>query len=111
LKNDNVSAFASKNPNCPPEYAWLWKNKMHNPTDWFLNYLDASPTVKNDPYITKLVKTDLVKTLNDFFNGKTLLMGKTLLIGKDKDKIKKLVDYFGSNDFVISLYKNKIFNN
>src|SRR3989304_6478275 len=66
-KDDWVSRYAARNPNCPPEEKWLWKNTASNPLG-YLDYLDASPEIKNNPKITMIVKKELVKLLSDNFN-------------------------------------------
>jgi hypothetical protein len=101
-KDNEVSRYAAENKNCPPEYNWFWKNKIERPTTWFLNYLDAPVEVENNPEIFKLVKQDLVKTLNE------LLIGKISLTDEEKNEMNKIVDYLSKSDFVVSLYKDKI---
>lgn len=101
-KVDWVSLNAVNNPNCPPEYIWLWKNMRYDSLG-FLNYLESSPEIQNNSKITQLVKKELIKFLNNRI--KTLLFRSNNIV---KSNIKKLIDKFADDDFIVSLYQGKI---
>jgi hypothetical protein len=99
-KDDTISRLVAINPSCPPEERWLWKSAVRFGALGFLDYIDAPPKIKNNPKITQLVKKELVR----------LLENNNQMIDTEKgDKVHRLIDEFSDNDFVISIYKNKIY--
>jgi len=107
--NDNmVSRYAANNPNCPKEYKWLWEKAKNNHHHLgFLGYPESIPEIKQDPKIKQVVIKSLFEFLKNNFDL-VFPVPKKPFNEYVQAKIWILIDELSDEDFIISLYSEKV---